>query len=343
MDTVEATLRKRRIPKWALPVFGYGISALSLLWVFSKFPFAQLGHHLRTLDWFWITLAIMAEVLVYFADAWRWKVILAPVGAPPFASCLQAVFVGLLANDILPARAGEIIRCFLLSYKTKVHLSLAITSDFIERIMDGLWIVLIYLAVTVSVSTHRAVDDVMWVFGSSVVAISLLIIWVLFHRQHAHHFANRRSWGARLIQLFEELHSLGHWRELGIAFAIGGLYWLLQSVAIWAICRADKFYFDPSAVVFLLVVKTVWTMVPSAPANVGMYQWSAVYALTLLQTEKGPAEVLAEIMFVFLTLPLIVGGAIAIASAGFSLDDLHRHAHSAHSKRPERGNHEDAS
>jgi len=141
------------------------------------------------------------------------------VGAPPFASCLQAVFVGLLANDILPARAGEIIRCFLLSYKTKVHLSLAITSDFIERIMDGLWIVLIYLAVTVSVSTHRAVDDVMWVFGSSVVAISLLIIWVLFHRQHAHHFANRRSWGARLIQLFEELHSLGHWRELGIAFA----------------------------------------------------------------------------------------------------------------------------
>jgi len=333
MNTIEVSLRKRRIPKWVVPVVGYGISAISLIWVFSKFPFAQLGHHLRTLDWRWVALAIVAEVLVYFADAWRWMVILSPVGAPSFASCLQGVFVGLLANDILPARAGELIRCFLLSYKTDVHLSLAITSDFIERIMDGAWIVIIYLLITFRVSTHVAVDDVMWVFGSVVAVISLVILWVLFHRQHAHHFVNNRSWGARFVHLFEEIHSLGHWRELGLAFAIGAIYWVLQATAVWAICRADKFYFGASEIAFLLVVKTVWTLVPSAPANVGLYQWSAAYALMLLQTEKGPAEVLSEIMFVFLTLPLILGGAIAIASAGFKLDDLHRHAHDAHTRR----------
>jgi fructose-specific phosphotransferase system IIC component len=77
----------------------------------------------------------------------------------------------------------------------------------------------------------------------------------------------------------------------------------------------------------------VVTLVPSAPANMGLYQSSVVYALGLLLTEKGPSEVLAEIMFVVLTLPLIVGGAIAIASAGFNLSDLHRHAHDAHSSR----------
>jgi uncharacterized protein (TIRG00374 family) len=333
MNTVEVPLRKRKIPKWVVPVFGYGISAISLVWVFSKFPFAQLGHHLRTMDWAWVAVAIIAEVLVYFADAWRWKVILSPVGAPSFVSCLQAVFVGLFANDILPARAGEIIRCFLLSYKTEIHLPLALTSDFIERMMDGLWIVLIYVVITFRVSTHVAVNDVMWAFGSGVVAISLLIVWILFHRQHAHHFVNTRSWGARVIHLFEEIHSLGHWRELGIAFAIGGLYWLLQALAIWALCRADSFYFGPSEVAFLLVVKSVGTLVPSAPANMGLYQSSSVYALRLLLTEKSDAEILAEIMFGFLTLPLVIGGAIAIASAGFRLDDLHRHAHDAHTRR----------
>jgi hypothetical protein len=336
MDTVEAALRKRRIPKWVVPVFGYGISAISLIWVFSKFPFAQMGEHLRTLDWTWVVVAILAEVLVYFADAWRWMVILGPVGAPSFASCLQAVFVGLFANDILPARTGELIRCFLLSYKTSVHLPLAITSDFIERIMDGIWIILIYLVITFRVSTHVAVTDVMWAFGSSVTAIALVILWVLFHRQHAHHFVNNRSWGARFVRLFEEIHSLGHWRELGIAFGIGGLYWLMQAFAVWAICRADSFYFGASEVAFLLVVKTVGTLVPSAPANMGLYQSSSVYALRLLLTEKGEAEILAEIMFGFLTLPLVVGGAIAIASAGFRLEDLHRHAHDAHSRRLEK-------
>ena len=330
MDTVEEALAKRRIPKWLLPVVGYGLSAVSLVWVFAKFPFAQLGHHLRTMDWKWVAIAIVAELLVYFVDAWRWKAILNPVGAPSFLSCLQAVFVGLFANDVLPARAGEIIRCFLLSYKTNVHLSLAITSEFILRIMDGVWILLIYLFITFRVSTHVAVTNVMWGFGVGVVAISAIILWVLFHRQHAHHFMNNRSWGARFIHLMDEIHSLGHWRELGIAFAIGAPYWALQAIAMWALCRADAFFFSPSEVAFMLVVKTVGTLIPSAPANMGLYQSTTVYALRLLLTEKAEAEILAEILFGFLTLPLVIGGAIAIASAGFRLDDLHRHAHTAH-------------
>ncbi|MDE3196006.1 MAG: flippase-like domain-containing protein, partial [Acidobacteriota bacterium] len=222
------------------------------------------------------------------------------------------------------------IRCFLLSYKTPVHLSLALTSDFIVRIMDGVWIVIVYLLITFRVSTHRAVTDVMWVFGTVVLAISLLILWVLFHRQKAHHFVNNRSWGARFIHLLEEIHRLGHWRELGIALAIGGFYWLLQGLAVWAIARADLFYFGPSEIAFLLVVKTVATLVPSAPASMGVYQTSTVYALHLLLTERSESAILAEIMFTFLTLPLIVGGAIAIASAGFSLKNLHLIAHRAH-------------
>lgn len=330
MDKIEEVVKRRRIPKWVVPVAGYGISAASLVWVFAKFPFAQLGEHLHTLNWTWVAIAVATEVAVYFADAWRWMALLGPVGEPPFFSCLQAVFVGLFANDILPARTGEIIRCFLLSYKNQVPVSIVLTSDLVLRIMDGLWIVVLYLAITAQVSTHVAVDRAMVAFGAGAVAIALIFLWVLFHRQHAHHFANQRSWAARFIHLMEEVHRLGHWREMGVTMAIGGIYWILQALAIWAICRADNFEFDAAQVMFLLVVKTVVTLVPSAPANMGLYQSSAVYALGLLLTEKGPAEVLAEIMFVVLTLPLMVGGAIAIASAGLNLSDLHRHAHHAH-------------
>jgi hypothetical protein len=115
--------------------------------------------------------------------------------------------------------------------------------------------------------------------------------------------------------------------------AIGSLYWIVQAFAVWAVCRADRFDFGGADVMFILIVKTVGTLVPSAPANMGLYQSSTVYALGLLLTEKGEAAILAEIMFVVLTLPLIVGGAIAIASAGFNLSDLRRHAHHAHATR----------
>jgi hypothetical protein len=65
----------------------------------------------------------------------------------------------------------------------------------------------------------------------------------------------------------------------------------------------------------------------------GAYQASTVYALRLLLTEPPEAKILAEIMFGFLTLPILVGGAVAIVFAGINLGDLHRHAHHAHSTR----------
>jgi glycosyltransferase 2 family protein len=337
MDTTEGG----KFPKWIVPVIGYGIAALSLIWVFSHFPFAELGRHLRTMDWWWIGVAVGVEIGVYFIDAWRWMILLRPVGAPSFGCCLQAVFVGLFANDVLPARAGEVIRCFLLSFKTEVPISLALTSDFIQRIMDGMWIVAIYAVVTWQISTHVAVNRVMWFFGGVVVFIALVLLWVLFHRQHAHGVFSKSKLGMKFVHFFDEIHRLGNWRELGTAMAISGLYWAAQIFAVWSIARADSFYFGGAEMAFLLVVKTVGTLIPNAPANVGAYQATTVYALERLFTEPADAKILAQIMFGFLTLPLVLGGAIAITLAGFNLNDLHRHAHEAHKthklKRAKRG------
>lgn len=333
MDTVEASPPRRKIPRWLVPAVGYSISAVSLIWVFSKFPFAQLGEHLRTMDWKWIAVAVICEIAIFFVDAWRWMVLLKPVGAPSFGCCVQSVFVGIFANDILPAKAGELIRCFLLSFKTEVPLSLALTSDFIERIMDGLWVLIIYLVVTHMIGTHTIVSDAMWVFGTVVIAISCLILWILFHHQHAHHFVNNTGWAARFIHLLDEIHRLGDWGQLGKAMGIGGLYWAGQVFAVWAICRADAFDFSVGETAYLVVVRTVGTVIPSAPANVGLYQYWTIRALEGMLTEGPQAKVLAEIIFAFLTLPPLVGGAIAIALAGLNLGDLHRHAHHAHSTR----------
>ena len=333
MNTVEAPPGRQGIPKWLVPAIGYTVSAVSLTWVFWKFPFAQLGDHLRTLEWNWVAVAVLLEFAVYFFDAWRWQALLKPVGNPSFGMCLQAVFVGVLANDILPAKAGEVVRCFLLSYETDVPLSLAVTSDVILRIMDGLWIVICYLLITFQIATHVDVTRGMWVFGSIAVLIGVLLWFVLFRRQHAHHFVTTKSWAARFLDLLDEIHRLGHWRELRIAMGISGLYWLVQVLAIWALTRADRFDLGLSAAAFLLVVKAVLTLIPNAPANMGAYQASVVYAFMFLLVERGNAQAFAEIMFGFLTLPVAVGGAIAVVFADIDILALHHHAHRAHAKR----------
>ena len=333
MDSLEATPSRSRIPKWLVPTIGYTISAASLIWVFSKFPYAELGAHLRTLDWWWVAAAIVIELLAYFADAWRWAILLRTGGAPAFSCCLQAVFVGLFANDVLPARAGEVIRCFLLSYKTDVPISLAFTSEVIERIMDGLWMVILYVIISAQISSHSFVDGAMWVFAPIVTGAALIILWILFRRHHAHRFASGSKFASKFIHLLDEIHRLGNWKSLGGAMAVSGLYWVAQVLAVLALARADGYDFGFAAATFLLVVKTMGTMVPNAPASVGLYQAAAVAALGLLLVEHGNALIFAQIMFWFLTLPLVVGGAIAIGFAGFSLGDLHKQAHAAHNTR----------
>ncbi len=333
MDTVEAPPKRRRVPKWLLPAAGYTISAVSLLWVFWKFPFSQLADHLRTMEWRWVAVAVLFEFGVYFVDAWRWGALLKRTGAPSFGMCLQAVFVGVLANDILPAKAGELIRCFLLSYETRVPLSLAFTSDVILRIMDGLWIVIVYLLITFQIATHVDVTRGMWVFGAGAVAVTLLLLFALFRRQHAHQIVSTRKWARRFLDLLAEIHRLGTWPELKTAMGVSGLYWLVQVLAVWALTKADRFDLGLSAAAFLLVVKAVLTLIPNAPANMGAYQAAVVYAFGFLLVERANAQAFAEIMFGFLTLPIAVGGAIAVVFADIDLLALHRRAHRAHARR----------
>jgi uncharacterized membrane protein YbhN (UPF0104 family) len=190
--------------------------------------------------------------------------------------------------------------------------------------------VILYLIVTWQISTHTDVTRGMWVFGIVAVAAAILLLFVLFRRQHAREFVKTTGWGGRFMHLLDEIHRLGHWPELRRAMAISALYWGVQVLAIWALTKADRFDLGLSAAAFLLIFRSVATIIPNAPANMGTYQLALTIALEMyLFVEHANADALAEILFLFLTLPAAVGGAIALVMADIDLFTLHRRAHTA--------------
>ncbi|MEO8137223.1 MAG: lysylphosphatidylglycerol synthase transmembrane domain-containing protein [Betaproteobacteria bacterium] len=335
MEPVEPQPEGRKLFRWLIPALGYAVSLASLAWAFFRFPFAQLGEHLRAMEWQWLALAIIIEFVSFFIDAWRWRELLKPAEQPTTGAVVQSVFAGLFANDLLPARAGEAVRCFLLSFKSGIRLSLVITSQVILRVMDGLWIVLLYFATSFAVESAGTVTSVMVIYAAAVAAVALLLLFALFRRQHAQQYVSNNKWAARFVHFLDEIHKLGNWRELRIVMLWSGLYWLTQVAAVWAIARADNFYFDFPQMTFLLIVKNIGTMVPTAPAGIGAFQATTIYALKHFFTEAPDAKILAELLFGFLTLPGLIGGAIAVANAGYNLKDLVRHAQEAHRKHKE--------
>src|SRR5271165_62553 len=125
MSLLSNTTRlKKRFPTWLLPAFGYAVSAASLIWVLRDTRLRDSVDHFRHLNWLWVALALLFEVAANFSHAWRWRIILSPAEDVPFWRSVQSVLIGLFANEVLPAKAGEAVRVYLLTHWTKVHLPL---------------------------------------------------------------------------------------------------------------------------------------------------------------------------------------------------------------------------
>src|SRR5512142_3389073 len=85
---------------------------------------------------------LVPAVLLYFLGvvprALRWFILLRPVQRVGIPRLYQVLVVGFMANDILPFRAGEVVRAFMLWEKERVAPGATIATILVERIFDGL-------------------------------------------------------------------------------------------------------------------------------------------------------------------------------------------------------------
>ena len=327
-DTTEL---KNRFPKWLLPAFGYAVSAVSLVWVLRHTPFRESADHLRHLNWIWVAAALLFEVAANFSHAWRWQVILSPAEKVPLWRCVQSVMIGLFANEVLPAKAGEVIRGYLLTHWTKVHLPLSISSVVIEDIIDGFWLVAIYFLVTIGVTMPHWLSRGAGVLGVAVIVLSLLFLYLLFHKQHSHQVVSRHKWASQFSHFLDELHKMGEQRALAKGVGVSFLYIFFQTLSIWALLHADQYDFDIRQAALIVIVFRIVTLVPNAPGNIGALQFATYLGVKLAGGEEGTA--FGEVNFIFVTFARLLQGGIAILLTGINLSEIHRHAHQAHEAR----------
>ena len=81
----------------------------------------------------------------------RWRYLLRLEGESiPFAPLWHATAIGFMANNLLPARAGEFARAYAAGKLTGVRFSTALASLAVERIMDGVAMVALMTIAIVS-------------------------------------------------------------------------------------------------------------------------------------------------------------------------------------------------
>src|SRR5512146_1348751 len=130
-------------------VLGLAISAGCLYFAFRNVQWNDAIEHARTANYWLLALAAACATGMFPLRARRWRTILDPV-APnlPFGPLWRSTAIGMMVNNIVPLRAGELARAFALTREVpSVTFSTALASLVVDRVFDAI-VVLLLLAVS---------------------------------------------------------------------------------------------------------------------------------------------------------------------------------------------------
>ena len=329
MSPTPADVPRRKLATWLVPSLGYLVSVASLVWVYWGFDWKTELPKFAHANWWWVSLALLSDVAIYFCQGWRWSLLLRPVARVRWLRSTQAVFIGLLANEVLPFRTGELVRGYIQSLWARIPFSVVISSIMVERLFDGIILVAGFYATTFFVEVPRYLRDISLSLAVILAFVGLVLAIVTFHKHHAHAAVLRSRWAAMLWHVVEGLHEMGNSRWFYVSALVSVLYLTLQVVPVYALMRAYNLDLSIGVAAVVLVILRIGTIVPQAPGNVGGFQFFTVVALRLFDVDKSAATSFATILFAAVTVPLWIGGAIAAAAAGVRLKDLQRQANSS--------------
>jgi uncharacterized protein (TIRG00374 family) len=317
---------RRRIPHWVVLLAGYSISVACLIWVYRGFDWRGELPRLFATDWRWVTVAVVADVLVYVFQAWRWNLLLQPLASMSLARTVQAIYIGLFANEVLPLRSGELIRCYLLSRWRHLPFSLTLSSAAIERLVDGAWLVLGFYLATYFVSLPGFLVAAAKVLALVLAGAGAALAFVIFHRAHAEQAVSASRWSRLLHRIVDGLHTMGRARTFPAAIIVSFCYLALQIVPIYALLRGYGLDLPVGAAAVILVILRLGSVPPQAPGNVGSFQFFTILGLQLFGVARPDATGFATLLFIVVTVPLWLVGFLALIATGMRLGEIHRDA-----------------
>jgi uncharacterized protein (TIRG00374 family) len=278
--------------------------------------------------------------LVFPLRALRWRVILEPLGEPSLRNLWRATAIGMMVNNVVPARAGELARAFALARtEPGIRFTAALASLVVDRIIDGV-VVVTLLGVAMALSPFPADTTIMGqpvarlaivtgaiavgalvvlgglaLFPARVIALFDAVVGRVIPRFHP----RLRPFFLPFVDGLGALRSPGRLaRILAWAFAL----WLTNALAFWIAFLAVGIDVPFTAALFVQGLVAFAVAAPSAPGFFGVFEVSAVVGLALYAI-PGDLAVSWALGFHILTfIPITLIGLFYFGQLGLHFRDL---------------------
>ena len=307
-----------------------------MVWFLRHANLADVWHQVRQARVHLLLLAFAIVATTYWARAVRWRYLLAPIGPTRFRSVFRCTVVGFAALGLLPLRAGDALRAYLVARREGLSLSAVFATIVAERVLDliaVLGLLAAYLSAAADVSgLSPAQVRLVELFGVAALGLAILL-WVLAShpdRLHALALSATRFLPptvARRLAVMAQAFSLGlavarRPRELVPAVAWSFVVWFLGAAEVWAVTAAFGMAL-PFAGSFLVQALLVVGVAVPTPGGVGSYHEAYRFAMTTFFAAPNDRAIAAAIVVHAMSfVPVIVAGLIIMAQDGLSLGRL---------------------
>lgn len=245
----------------------------------------------------WVIASVVAGLSSLVVRAIRWRVLLGGIKSMEMGPLVSATFVGMMANNLLPARLGEVVRAWVLARREAIPVPTVLASIMVERLLDVL------AALTILGLCLAALPEL---GGSAigllkqaglvvlmVVAAGLAGLWlVLRFRERLLRACGRwsiqqgRTWLSRGLELLRRfiqgLCVFQSGSQTAIVAGLSLLTWAVAIASFQVLAEGFGLGLKPLQTALVFVIVLFGIAVPSAPGFVGTFHGFCVAGLGMV-------------------------------------------------------------
>ncbi|HEX8854557.1 MAG TPA: lysylphosphatidylglycerol synthase transmembrane domain-containing protein [Thermoleophilaceae bacterium] len=268
---------------------------------------------------------VIPSLVLTFVGGWlraiRWKLLFRDPERVTVTESFGALSIGLMFNNLLPSRAGEVPRLFALRRTTGLSAFEIGTTIITERILDVFVLALAAVAL-LPLFPNRGWIHLLGVICAGIVAgCVLLAVLVAVFRQR---LRSVLLWGLRKLPFLGEERArsivegvsaggriLMRPRRLAVTLALTALAWGAVGLSGWVLFPAFDLHPGAAAPWLILVANSFALTIPSSSAAVGLYEASVQASLVAFGVSHSTALSYALVLHAINFFPIILVGIAA--------------------------------
>lgn len=270
----------------------------------------------------WVGLMVVTVLVDVASRGARWRALLSPIRSLPYPRVLGYTYLGYLANNVLPARLGELVRSHALGEGEGLSRTTVLGTVVVERVVDTV-IVVGLAALAVVVLSVRGIMTSAVLLGAAFVALLVvgLGLAMALHRlpgaERVIAFADR--W-PRLVDLARRLREglavAGRPSTLVAALVLSAAAWTASIATFLAGGQAVGIDLTVAQGALLSSGVALATIVPSGPGYLGTFELTAVGIARLFGIDPDQAFAMALLVHAMILAGTSLGGILAAIRLG---------------------------